>query len=142
MTDGSTLTIAPGIAMPVSLLRFSFARSSGPGGQNVNKLNTKAVLVVALDDLGPYLPAYAMMKLASQTDSEGQLQFTSQEHRSQIANRDQCVGKLREALVRALHRPRKRKPTKPTVGSQRRRIEQKKQRGELKRRRSGATGGE
>ncbi|MHB1157570.1 MAG: alternative ribosome rescue aminoacyl-tRNA hydrolase ArfB [Phycisphaerales bacterium] len=135
MSDGSTITIAPATAIPASLLRFSFARSSGPGGQNVNKLNTKAVLVVALNDLGLYLPVYAMMKLASQADSEGRLQFISQEHRSQIANRDRCIEKLREALVRALHRPRKRKPTKPTAGSKRRRIEQKKQRGELKHRR-------
>lgn len=142
MADVEDMAVAPGIVIPSTLLRFTYARSSGPGGQNVNKLNTKAVLMVELAALAEYLPTYAVAKLTPHTDTAGQLQFTSQEHRSQIANRDQCIEKLREALVRALHRPRKRKPTKPTAGSKRRRIEQKKQRGELKRRRSGSTGGE
>ncbi len=146
MSEPSTslMQIAPGVTLPEAALSFSFSRSSGPGGQNVNKLNTRATLTVSIDALQAALPAYAVNRLptvASRYMTQQGIQITSEESRSQIANRRACIERLREVLVQAMTRPRRRKPTKPSAGSVRRRIEAKKQRGKVKSLRR-KTGGE
>jgi len=140
MTPSSSgqIDIAPGVSLPGSAVNFRFARSGGPGGQNVNKLNTKAVLSVELDDLAEALPPAAIERLRRMAGHwlvNEAIVIASDEHRSQIANRNACLERLRELIVKARARPRKRKPTRPTKGSVERRIEAKKQRGQTKRER-------
>ena len=127
--------IAPGVTLPAAALRWSFARSGGPGGQNVNKVATKAVLRVALDDLRLVLPDWAvgrLVTLAGSLATEAELILSADNSRSQLSNRKACLGKLRALVVEALNRPRKRKATRPSQASIRRRLEAKKQRGRLK----------
>jgi ribosome-associated protein len=132
-----------------SVLRFSFARSSGPGGQNVNKLETKAELRVSIEDLPVSGRVKARLRalagdriLAAETyvDPEGrtrvragELLLTSQEHRSQSQNKGECLDKLRELLVAAMAEPKVRRKTRPSRSSVERRLEGKKRRGEIKR---------
>jgi len=133
--------LAPGVTVPRSILRFRFSRSSGPGGQNVNKLNTRVQLMVALSDLAPYLDEAALgrlRKMAGRLLSErDELVLSSQVSRSQVLNRQACVERLGQMVLQARRRPRRRIATKPTAGAVRRRLEAKKRRSQLKRNRSG-----
>lgn len=126
--------LAPGIEIPEALLRFQFASSSGPGGQNVNKRATKAQLWVALHDLP--LPPGALQRLAALAGShlldDGTLQFASGQFRSQGQNKDACLEMLCELVKHALVRPKLRKATKPSRGAKERRIQAKKHRGTIK----------
>jgi ribosome-associated protein len=127
--------LAPRVDVPGSLLDFRFDRSSGPGGQNVNRRATKATLRVDLDELASYLPDHArdrLVQLAGHHLTESGLIFQADESRSQRANRQACIDRLSHLVTRALQRPRKRKPTRPTAGSRRRRLEAKKRRGQIK----------
>lgn len=142
--SASGVEIAPGLVVSAAALRFSFSRSSGPGGQNVNKVSTRAELRVALDDL-PLRPAalHRLARLAGRkVTDEGELVIVADEHRSQPRNKAEALERLRELIVAALVEPKVRKPTKPTKGSQRRRVEGKKQRGQVKEGRRRPTSGE
>jgi ribosome-associated protein len=134
------IELAKGVALPAAALRFRYTASSGPGGQNVNKLNTKAVLTVRLDDLAEVLTPAAMQRLrqlAGHHLAGEALVIAGDEHRSQSANREACLDRLRALVIQARRRPRKRRPTRPTRASQERRIEHKKQRSRIKRQRRG-----
>ena len=136
----NTTPIAPGIDLPEAALSFTFSRSSGPGGQNVNKVNTKATLTVKLDDLNGVLPPYAMRRLAvvaSRYLTQEALQISAGDSRSQIANRRACLQRLREVVVEAMRRPKVRKKTKPSARAVQRRLDAKKHRSQVKARRSG-----
>lgn len=135
-TDGR-LRLAPGVWIARAALRFKAVRASGPGGQNVNKRSTRVELRVDLADLALGEAATKRLRrLASHLVTEGdELILTSEDQRSQKRNRDACEDKLRDLVLAARVRPKTRKATKPTLGSKRRRLEAKKQRGELKRRR-------
>ncbi len=130
--------VTPDVVLPKSALRFRFERSSGPGGQNVNKLATKVRLSVDLATLRDAIgPAHFRRFLAAAgggrvTDS-GKLILTNDESRSQTANRDACFSLLRRLLLDTRHPPKPRRPTRPTQGSQQRRIDAKTQRGQVKR---------
>lgn len=119
------------ISIPEGELSFSFARSGGPGGQNVNKVETK--VTVAFDFLNsPSLTWEEKGRLGKHPlvlqnlNSEGALVVTSQAHRSQALNREEAVKKLHELLRTALRPKRKRIPTKKTRSSDRKRLESKK----------------
>lgn len=138
--DGSNLALAPGVSLPEAALRWTFSRGGGPGGQNVNKVSTRATLTVHIDDLAATMPAWAVQRLTEQAGQRlaadpDRLVITSADSRSQHANRQACLLKLRDMLVRAMNRPRRRKATKPSAGAVRRRLENKKQRGQRKRER-------
>ena len=142
MTDtGSTTRVAPGVTLHDNDLHWSFSRSGGPGGQHANKTSTKATLVVHLDDLAAQMPRWAIdrlkdlagQKLATDPD---RIQLSCGESRSQHANREACLARLRDLLVRAAHRPRRRKKTRPSRAARERRIQAKKERGQRKSQRS------
>lgn len=141
-SGSSSQAIASGVSLPDAALHWSFSRGGGPGGQNVNKVNTRAMLTVHIDDLAQTMPPWALKRLMGQAGQRlaaepDRLVITSADSRSQHANRQACVAKLREMVVRAMNRPRRRRATKPSAGSVRRRIETKKQRGRIKRERGG-----
>ncbi len=125
-------------AIPESELEWTFARSSGPGGQNVNKTETKATLrwAVARSDALPldvrqrFLRAYA-----SRITTEGELVLSSQRHRDRLRNVDDCLEKLAEMLRAAATPRRKRRPTRPSRGAVERRLSEKKRRSGTKRER-------
>ncbi|MBI1373475.1 MAG: aminoacyl-tRNA hydrolase [Phycisphaera sp.] len=135
----NAINIAPGLDVPAHLLRFTFARSSGPGGQNVNKVNSKAILEVDVPDLEPLIGVHVaarLRRLAGQYHTaDDRLVIPSEESRSQHANRHTCIEKLRDLIVRARVQPKRRKKTKPSRGAKERRIKAKKERGEIKKRR-------
>jgi ribosome-associated protein len=115
------------------------SRSSGPGGQNVNKVNTRVTVRFDLNhctDLSQADKGRIRRKCATRCSQDGMIRVTSQKYRTQKENRDAALQRLHELINTALVRPRRRIKTKPTVASQQRRLEQKKQRGQLKRQRS------
>jgi ribosome-associated protein len=137
----ANVELAPGIFAPESAMRFQYARSSGPGGQNVNKVNTKAELWVTADAITGITDAARarLRQLAGHRwTAAGEIHISSDTERRQEANRAAALDRLRELLLAAMHEPRKRKKTKPTRASRQRRVEGKRRRGEIKARRRGA----
>jgi ribosome-associated protein len=121
--------------IPFAELDFSYARSRGPGGQNVNRTNSAAVLrwnLAASQVFSEEQKIRLQQKLASKLTSEGDLVLRSDVHRDQDQNRSECIRKLHEILSRALFVHKKRVATKPTKSSVRKRVEGKKLHGEVK----------
>ena len=136
--EPNMVPVAPGVALPRTALAYTASRSSGPGGQNVNKLNTKAVLTVGLADLEPELTCGAvdrLVRMAGRQIVGDHLQIASEDSPSQHANRQACLAKLRALIVRAQVQPKKRRPTRPSRGSVERRLKAKRLRSETKQRR-------
>jgi ribosome-associated protein len=134
------ITVSPRLTIPAGELGLAFARSGGPGGQNVNKVASKVELrwnpttSAALTDEDR---SYLISRLASRLTNDGTLIVTSTKTRDQIKNRDDAMSKLTLIVRTALERPKARKPTKPSKGSKRRRVEAKRHRSEIKRNRRG-----
>jgi ribosome-associated protein len=128
------LSIAPGVLIPSGALTFRAVRSPGPGGQNVNKRSTKIELRVPLSAI-PISPA-ALQRLRAaagwRINSDDELIVVADDERTQLSNRDLAAERLIELIRRAMIEPKKRYKTKPTKGSQRRRIESKKRTSEKK----------
>jgi ribosome-associated protein len=119
-------------------LTFRTSRSSGPGGQNVNKLNTRvAVLfdVAGSPSLSEEQKQQVRSRLATRIDKQGVLQVVSQRHRSQEANRQAAVERLQELLREALAPRPVRRKTRAPAGARERRLQEKKRRGAIKRQR-------
>jgi ribosome-associated protein len=116
-------------------LKFSSSRSSGPGGQNVNKVNTKVTLkwdVVNSILLTAEQKELLITKLNTRLTNDGILLLTSQDKRSQLENKEAAISKLNLILIKAFTPKKARKKTKPTKSSSRKRIETKKRTGEKK----------
>lgn len=129
------LIINDKLEVPKEQLEWSFARSSGPGGQNVNKVNSKATLRWIPADPPPLAPA-AWKRFCRSAKrymtSDGHIVIQSQEHRDQPQNIESCQQKLRTLLSAALTPPKRRIATKPTKGSRQRRLDAKQQRSDKK----------
>lgn len=122
------LVVAPHIRIPRAEFEFTYVRSSGPGGQNVNKVNSKAVMrwsPTRTPSLPEPMRARFLAKFASKLTNEGELVITSDRHRDQPSNIEDCFEKVREMLVSVAVAPKKRRPTKPSKGSKERRLEGK-----------------
>jgi ribosome-associated protein len=129
------LEISPNITIPDAELRFSFARSSGPGGQNVNKVSSKAILhfaVLSSPSLPPALRERFKTAYSSRITTTGEIVIHSEEYRDQPKNIQSSLDKLRQMILAVLHPPKKRRPTKPTRGSKVRRLNEKKSRSQVK----------
>ena len=129
------LVVTPRLKIPLREFRFTFARSSGPGGQNVNKVNTKATLrwpVSTSRSLPEGVRRRFVARYRRRITSEGELVMTSQRFRDAGRNVADCLEKLRQMLAEAAVAPKRRKPTKPTAGSVRRRLDAKRRRSKKK----------
>jgi ribosome-associated protein len=138
MVDDEILRISSEVSIPRSELSFRFSRSSGPGGQHVQKSSTRVELlfdVASSPSLTDEQRARVVERLSGYADSAGVLHLVAQSERSQWRNREEAVERF-QALMRKALRPRKRRrSTRPTAAAKEKRLRKKRQRAETKRRR-------
>ncbi|QFU16648.1 alternative ribosome rescue aminoacyl-tRNA hydrolase ArfB [Microvirga thermotolerans] len=127
--------VTNGIALDEAELQESFIRASGPGGQNVNKVESAVQLRFDVRH-SPSLPEDVKARLeriaGRRLTNEGVLVITAQRFRTQERNREDALARLVELIRQATERPKPRKPTKPTLASRKRRLEAKGRRSEIK----------
>ena len=124
------LIVNPRLQIPLAEFEFTYTRSSGPGGQNVNKVNSRATLrwpMRTSPSLPPPVRARFLQKYGSRLTIDGDLLIVSQRYRDQPRNVDDCLDKLREMLASVAFAPTPRKKTKPSRSSIKRRLEGKRQ---------------
>ncbi|MBI3111019.1 MAG: aminoacyl-tRNA hydrolase [Ignavibacteriales bacterium] len=130
------LHIAPHLSIPISELEFSTSRSGGPGGQNVNKLETRVELrfdIARSPSLTDAQRSTILARLKSRIDTEGVLRIVAQASRSQWSNKQEAIDKLMQLLQEALKPRKARKRTAPTKSARERRLQGKKLLSEKKR---------
>jgi ribosome-associated protein len=119
------LVVEPGIRIPLEEFTFTFVRSAGPGGQNVNKVNSKATLrwpIAGSSSLPEDVRRRFIAKYGNRLTGDGEILLTSQRFRDQPRNRADCLEKLREMVAAVAVAPKKRKRTRPTLASKERRL--------------------
>jgi ribosome-associated protein len=129
------LEITPQIRIPETEFTWSFARSGGPGGQNVNKVASKAELrwlVAASPSLPEAVKARLFTQQRRRIAATGELVLHSQRYRDQLRNRADCLEKLRGLVLQAVAVPKRRKATRPSRGSQEARLREKRRRSTTK----------
>ncbi len=129
------LDITDRIHIPDEEFTWSFVRSGGPGGQNVNKVASKAVLrwnLAASSSLPPDVKTRLCEQQRHRVTTEGDFLITSQRYRDQERNREDCIEKLRAFVLQATIVPKVRKKTKPGRGAKERRLAAKRHRAATK----------
>jgi ribosome-associated protein len=136
------IPVAAGLSIDERALDISFVHASGPGGQNVNKVSTAVELrfdtrawTAMPDGMRTRLAALAGQRMTQ----DGVIVIFAQSFRSQVRNREDAIARLVTLLAAAAVAPRKRRPTRPTLGSQQRRLEGKTRRAGIKRMRGKPT---
>ncbi|PKL45106.1 MAG: aminoacyl-tRNA hydrolase [Candidatus Riflebacteria bacterium HGW-Riflebacteria-1] len=131
----NAIIINENLTIPADQIEISAVRSSGPGGQNVNKVAT-CIELRFNPERCPQLSAPVINRLlalaGNRVDSENTIIITSQRYREQVRNLDDACDKLKKMILKALTPPKPRRPTRPTRASVERRIGKKKQTGEKK----------
>lgn len=131
------------VIVPSSEVEYTYARSSGPGGQNVNKTDSKVILRWSLNNAA-WVPEAVKARFKesfpSRMTSAGDVVIHSDESRDRLANERACMHKLQEMLRKVWFPPKKRIATKPTRSSQKRRVESKRLRSDVKKARQRVTG--
>ena len=138
MPPDTDIQITETVAIPSTELHFQFSRSSGPGGQHVNRTASQVELtfdVLNSPSLNEAQRARVLSKLKSYIDTRGVLHLTSQTTRSQHRNRAEVVARFVLLLQRALHMPKRRIPTKPSAHAEARRLAEKQRTGVIKQQR-------
>jgi ribosome-associated protein len=136
------LRITNTLTIPLSELRFRFARSSGPGGQHVNRSATRVELLFDVADSPSLTEAQreqVLKALASYIDNDGVLRLVSQTFRSQLRNREEVVERFQTLMRKAMRVPKRRRPTRPSRAARERRLASKRRRSEIKRQRGPVT---
>lgn len=132
------LPITSALSIPRRELRYRFTRSSGPGGQHVNKTATQVELtfdVLHSPSLNNEQRALLIKKLKKRIDSDGVLHLVSHSTRSQLENREDVTQHFVELVAAALKPIKPRKPTRPSQAAKAKRLQEKKARGEIKKQR-------
>jgi ribosome-associated protein len=127
------------LEIPEGELGFATSRSGGPGGQNVNKVESRVTLrfdVAGSPSLTPEQRERIFARLATRITKDGILHVTSQRHRTQAANREAATERFAELVAWALREEAPRSPTRPTRAARRRRLDEKRRRGLTKRARA------
>ena len=129
------LDLENGVVVPAALLRAVTSRSGGPGGQNVNKVESRVTIELDVDalPLSDDRKQLVRERLAGRISKAGVLRVTSQAERSQLANRDRALARIEELLRDALYERTIRKPTRTPRAQKQRRLENKKRRAQTKR---------
>ncbi len=130
------------VVIPAREVVFTASRSQGPGGQHVNKVNSRITLhfdIQASCSLTDFQKRRLQQAFPTRITSEGILRLHCQMHRGQSMNRAELIDRFAELCRRALVPKRTRVPTKVSRSAKERRLEQKKQRGQTKRKRSGVS---
>jgi ribosome-associated protein len=129
------LDLGNGAIVPAEALRMTTSRSGGPGGQNVNKVETRVTVAidVATLPISDEQKDRVRTRLATRINREGELQVTSQSERTQLANRERATARIEDLLRDALREPKPRRKTRPTKASREKRLEAKKRRSDAKR---------
>ena len=136
-----TIEINRKLIIPAREVSFTFSRSSGPGGQNVNKLNSRVTLWFDLEgspSLTDWQKTRIKRKLGNRINNDGKLQVTANEQRSQHGNRQLAINRFGALLAAALLERPPRKKTRVSRAAREKRLRRKKQRGLLKKSRSGS----
>jgi ribosome-associated protein len=133
--DDDILYINDQVSIPRSELSFRFSRSSGPGGQHVQKSSTRVELlfdVAGSPSLSDAQRARVRERLGGYVDSAGVLHLVSQSERSQVRNREEVVARFRALMRQVLRRRKRRKVTRPSAASREKRLRKKRQRSDIK----------